>query len=247
MSERHYILNLLFTFGMTECPLVATPLDWNLKLDVDSGIKECESTQYQQPIRSLIYLIITRPDLSYPVGLLSQFMQTVCNIHRDYAKRVLGYVSGTIDYDISYKGPHLFNSKDTLMPTGLATKLTHDQPHDSSSLSVAKKYPGATKSSRQSHSRAHKLNTGARQLTPMKPFGWKGYLRIWAFPSRIWLPFIATTWAVSIWLGTRCSTHVQSISKCTITSSMSAWSIFSLSLSLSHSLTHNTSLSYSVA
>ena len=102
MSERHYILNLLFTFGMTECPLVATPLDWNLKLDVDSGIKECESTQYQQPIRSLIYLTITRPDLSYPVGLLSQFMQTPCDIHLDCTKRVLSYVSGTMDYDILY-------------------------------------------------------------------------------------------------------------------------------------------------
>ena len=139
---------------MIECKLVNTPLNQNIKLDVESGTNECEPTFYRQLVDSLIYLTITRADLSYPVGLLSQFMQTVCNIHRDYAKRVLGYVSGTIDYDISYKGPHLFNSKDTLMPTGLATKLTHDQPHDSSSLSVAKKYPGATKRSRQSHCQA---------------------------------------------------------------------------------------------
>ena len=56
---------------MTESKLVATPLDRNLKLDVDSGTEECEPTQYYQLVRSLIYLTITRPDLSYLVGLLS--------------------------------------------------------------------------------------------------------------------------------------------------------------------------------
>ena len=59
--------------------------------------------QYRQLIGSLIYLTITRPDLSYPVGLLSQFMQTPCDIHLDCAKRVLRYVSGTMDCDILYK------------------------------------------------------------------------------------------------------------------------------------------------
>ena len=88
---------------MAECKFVATPLDRNLKLDADSGTNACEPTQYRQLIGSLIYLTITRPDLSYPVGLLSQFMQTPCDIHLDCAKRVLRYVSGTMDCGILYK------------------------------------------------------------------------------------------------------------------------------------------------
>ena len=36
-SQRHYILNILFKFGMTKCKPVANPLNRNLKLDVDSG------------------------------------------------------------------------------------------------------------------------------------------------------------------------------------------------------------------
>ena len=56
---------------MVECKSVATPLDQNLKLDADSRTTACELTQYRQLIESLIYLTITRPDLSYPVGLLS--------------------------------------------------------------------------------------------------------------------------------------------------------------------------------
>ena len=64
---------------MANCKSVATALDRNLKLDANSGTKACEPTQYRQ----LIYLTITRPDLSYPVSLLSQFMQTLRDIHLD--------------------------------------------------------------------------------------------------------------------------------------------------------------------
>ena len=63
---------------------------------------ECP-TKYRQLIDSLIYLTITRPDLSYSVGLLSQFMQNPRNLHLDCAKRILRYVSTTMDYDIVYK------------------------------------------------------------------------------------------------------------------------------------------------
>ena len=44
ISQRHYILNLLYKFGMTKCKSVATPLDRNLKLDTNSSTTECEPT-----------------------------------------------------------------------------------------------------------------------------------------------------------------------------------------------------------
>ena len=82
---------------------MSTPLDRNRKIDADSGATVCDPTQYRQIIGSLIYLTITRPDLSYSVGLLSQFMQNPRNLHLDCAKRILRYVSATMDYDIVYK------------------------------------------------------------------------------------------------------------------------------------------------
>ena len=54
------------------------------------------SMQYRQIIGSLIYLTITRPDLSHPVRLLNQIMQAQCDIHLNYVKRVLGYVNGNL-------------------------------------------------------------------------------------------------------------------------------------------------------
>ena len=73
---------------------MATSLNRNLKLDADSGTIACEPTEY---------LTITRPNLNYPIGLLSQFMQTSCDIHLDCAKRILRYVSDTMDSGILYK------------------------------------------------------------------------------------------------------------------------------------------------
>ena len=50
VSERHYVLNLLYKLGMTECKPVSTPLHRNLKMDANSGKAVCESTKYRQLI-----------------------------------------------------------------------------------------------------------------------------------------------------------------------------------------------------
>ena len=81
---------------------ISTFLDRNLKLHEDSGTS-CEPTKYRQIIGSLIYLTITQPQMSYPVGLLSQFMQAPCDIHLYCVTRVLWYVNGTLDRGILYK------------------------------------------------------------------------------------------------------------------------------------------------
>ena len=44
ISQRYYIVNLLYKFEMTECKFMATPLDQNLKLASDSSTEECEPT-----------------------------------------------------------------------------------------------------------------------------------------------------------------------------------------------------------
>ena len=73
---------------MTMCKPVTTPLNRNHKIDANSSTTENEPTQYRQLIGSSIYLIITRPNLSYSVGLLSQFMQRLRNLQLNCAKRI---------------------------------------------------------------------------------------------------------------------------------------------------------------
>ena len=60
-------------------------------------------------------MTITRPDLSYPVGVISQFMARPIEEHLQCAQRVLRYVSGTKDRGLLYwtgTAAHLVGSTD---------------------------------------------------------------------------------------------------------------------------------------
>ena len=75
ISQRHYVLSMLFKFGMIECKSV-------------SGMT-CDAKRFLQIVGSLMYLTITRPDLSYPTGLISQFMSQPNAEHLQCEQRIL--------------------------------------------------------------------------------------------------------------------------------------------------------------
>ena len=54
-------------------------------------------------VGSLIYLAITRPDLSYAIGIMSQFMQKPCKGHLDAIQRILRFVKATCMYGLFYE------------------------------------------------------------------------------------------------------------------------------------------------
>eukprot|EP00253_Pinus_taeda_P023259 PITA_23259 len=93
-------MKLLQEFEMKD--LVSTPLEQNIKLRSDDGTKEVNGTMYRQLVGSLNYLTTTRPDISYVVSILSQFMAKPDESHWIAAKRVLRYVKGTINFGIEY-------------------------------------------------------------------------------------------------------------------------------------------------
>jgi hypothetical protein len=52
------------------------PMEPNVKLSRDDGELLTDPTRYRRMIGRLVYLTITRPDISFSVKLLSQFMDT---------------------------------------------------------------------------------------------------------------------------------------------------------------------------
>ena len=66
---------------MTECNLVATPMEQNLKLTSEEGKSFEDPTKYRKLVGSLIYLSITHPDITFAVGILSRFMHHPCEGH----------------------------------------------------------------------------------------------------------------------------------------------------------------------
>ena len=78
------------------------PLDQNVKLFDDGQYLE-DAYLYRKIVRGLIYLTITRPDLSYAVGLVLQFMQKPCKSHLDVIWRISRYVKSTCSYGLFYE------------------------------------------------------------------------------------------------------------------------------------------------
>ncbi|KAL5560523.1 hypothetical protein UlMin_036734 [Ulmus minor] len=74
VSQRPYALQLLGDTGYLGNKPVATPMEPNLKLSQEDGELFDDPSLYRRLIGKLLYLTITRPNLSYVVNRLSQFL-----------------------------------------------------------------------------------------------------------------------------------------------------------------------------
>lgn len=78
---------------MTKCKPLSLPLAPHLKLTSTTGDLLPHPETYQRLVGKLIYLTITRPNISYTVHILSQFMNQPTTSHLQAAFRVLRYLS----------------------------------------------------------------------------------------------------------------------------------------------------------
>ena len=103
LSQRKYITDLLNYAGMQDCKPASTPIVAKHCIGSSPISEKVDKGQYQCLVGKLIYLSNTRPDISYAVGILSQFMHDPRMIHRQAAQRVLAYLKGTTGMGILYK------------------------------------------------------------------------------------------------------------------------------------------------
>ena len=97
LCQRKYTLDLLSDSGMLGCKPNSTPMDYSTKLQANSGnlLSADSSSTYRRLIGKLIYLTNTRPDITYVVQQLSQYMAAPTDTHLQAAFRVLRYLKGT--------------------------------------------------------------------------------------------------------------------------------------------------------
>nr|KYP51533.1 Copia protein [Cajanus cajan] len=77
---------------MTDCRPIDNPMDPNQKLMTNQGELFTDPERYRRLVGKLIYLTITRPDLSFAVGIVSQFMQAPHIDHWNVVLRILRYI-----------------------------------------------------------------------------------------------------------------------------------------------------------
>ncbi|CAL2236843.1 unnamed protein product [Prunus armeniaca] len=103
LCQQKYAKDLLQKFGMLECKPISNADGAHVKICAYEGKDLEDATMYRKLVGSLIYLTLTRPDISYAVGVMSRYMQNPKKSHLDIVHRILRYVKSTIDYGLLYK------------------------------------------------------------------------------------------------------------------------------------------------
>lgn len=88
---------------MLDCNPSKCPLEPGTKLSKDEDGTPVDATGYRRLVGCLRYLLHTRPDLSYSVGIVSRYMQSPMESHGAATKQILRYIAGTVNYGLKYK------------------------------------------------------------------------------------------------------------------------------------------------
>nr|KYP53000.1 Retrovirus-related Pol polyprotein from transposon TNT 1-94 [Cajanus cajan] len=102
LGQAKYAHDLLSRAMMLEAKPVSTPLAAGFHL-VSDGVAYSDPTQYRSLVGALQYLTITRPDLSYAVNTVSQFLQAPTIDHFQTVKCILCYVCGTQHFGLTFR------------------------------------------------------------------------------------------------------------------------------------------------
>ena len=104
LNQSLYINNILTRFGMSDCAPRTLPCDPSIHTILRNKSKPMkDKTLYRELVGSLIYLMYcTRPDITFVVNILSQFMSDPMDIHMNIARGVLKYLKYTIHFDLKY-------------------------------------------------------------------------------------------------------------------------------------------------
>ena len=93
-------------FGLDSASPVRTPISPYVKLTVDLLGKSLDSFLYRSMIGSLLYLTVSRPNISFNVRVCARYQANPKEFHMIALNRIIKYVKSTADFGVWY-------SKDT--------------------------------------------------------------------------------------------------------------------------------------
>jgi hypothetical protein len=98
LTQQKYAFDILRCAGMHNCMPTRTPLVVDEKLSLTDGdpLSSDDATSYRSLVGALQYLTLTRPDISYSVNKVCQFLHAPTTLHLSVVKRILCYVHGTL-------------------------------------------------------------------------------------------------------------------------------------------------------
>jgi hypothetical protein len=130
LSQEKYIQDLLDRASLTDHRSAETPMKLNVHLVATDGEPLEDPTCYRHIVGSLVYLGVTRPNISYSVHILSQFISAPTQIHYSHLLRVMRYLHGTIPHRL------FFTHSSSLQLQEYCDATWANDPSDRRSLSV---------------------------------------------------------------------------------------------------------------
>uniref|UniRef100_A0A2N9HCA8 Integrase catalytic domain-containing protein n=1 Tax=Fagus sylvatica TaxID=28930 RepID=A0A2N9HCA8_FAGSY len=102
LTQAKYTSDLISRAGITDSKIVDTPIEYNNRLNTHDGEPLPDATLYRQLVGSLVYLTVTRLDISYAVHIVSQFMAAPRSLHYAVVLRILRYLKGTLFHGLHF-------------------------------------------------------------------------------------------------------------------------------------------------
>ena len=102
LRQTGYARKVLEKAGMMGCNPTKYPMDPKEIISKDEGGKLVDTTEFKSIVGGLRYLVHTRPDIAYSVGIISRYMEKPTVMHQNAAKRILRYIKGTLEFGLVY-------------------------------------------------------------------------------------------------------------------------------------------------
>ncbi|WJZ94464.1 hypothetical protein VitviT2T_013319 [Vitis vinifera] len=102
ITQAKYASDLLSQAGLTNSKNVDTPVELNAHLTPSGGKPLSNPSLHRRLVGNLVYLTVTRPDISYVVHQVSQYLSAPRSTHYAAVLRILRYLKGTIFHGLFY-------------------------------------------------------------------------------------------------------------------------------------------------
>lgn len=100
LCQHKYVLDIIVDSVLLGTKPASHPIEQNHQLGKSEAALLPNPSLYQCLVGRLIYLGVTRPDLSYAIHCMSQFMHKPTTEHWDAALRVIRYLKGNLGQGI---------------------------------------------------------------------------------------------------------------------------------------------------
>ncbi|XP_038890589.1 uncharacterized mitochondrial protein AtMg00810-like [Benincasa hispida] len=105
LSQKKYIVDLLYKAKMQNTNVIATPIVSGSVLSAFHGERFVDVRLYRSIVGALQYITLTRREISYSVNKVCQFIHSPNRFHWQVVKRILRYLAGTLEQGLLFKKP----------------------------------------------------------------------------------------------------------------------------------------------